>query len=296
MFDASKKVSLFVVGAMKAGTTSMYDLLQSSSNASLPQIKETNQFTSGVQKKRTIREYHSLFQGSGPKVDISPNYSKRDTFQGVAKRIYEYNPQAQIAYLTRHPVSRLLSEIRHAGYEGVLDSNTRYHWWQHQTSKSFKDRQGFQINSAPRLGDFQRSEPIQNSRYGYQISAYLEAGFSPNQIMAVPLIDESGVIGNNFLNFLSRAGIQLSSFVIPISHSGMQRYRYHDLLIRGKERGGIWSPDNWIFRFPWTGNIMDALRLRRPLSKLTLSHELDTGLTTYFESDDHNKILTYWGY
>ncbi|MEP1144660.1 MAG: sulfotransferase domain-containing protein [Henriciella sp.] len=111
---------IVVIGAMRAGTTTLYEMLRETGLVSVPRMKETDfflekQFSRGLQ---WLNNQYSDF--SKPLVDMSPNYTRQIIFPGVAKRIYETNPNAKLVYILRDPVKRAVSEYRHGtamGYD-----------------------------------------------------------------------------------------------------------------------------------------------------------------------------------
>lgn len=111
---------IVVIGAMRAGTTTLYEMLRQSSLVSVPRMKETDFFLEKQYKRglKWLNEQYSDF--SKPLVDMSPNYTRCEVFPGVPKRIYETNPNAKLVYILRDPVKRAISEYRHGkamGYE-----------------------------------------------------------------------------------------------------------------------------------------------------------------------------------
>ena len=109
---------IVVIGAMRAGTTTMYELMRRTNVVSVPKMKETDFFTA----KKFSRglgwlngQYSDLKK---PIVDVSPNYTKVFVIPGVAKRIYETNPDTKLIYILRDPVKRAISEFHHMAAMG----------------------------------------------------------------------------------------------------------------------------------------------------------------------------------
>jgi len=106
------KVSLFVVGAQKAGTSALHDYLIKHPNVTGGIIKELNYFNHSEKYAQGTKWYHDQFKAPlfyKPKkiyIDSTPQYlSTAD----VAQKIYAYNPKAKIVILLREPVSRAYS-------------------------------------------------------------------------------------------------------------------------------------------------------------------------------------------
>lgn len=134
-----KKANLFVVGAMKGGTTSFMELLSKHSDVYIPPIKEPNYFVDSLPKflfkpSRFFSE-DSYFEKDFPKnqhiakLTSSSHYVKLFSLGGKEKYyvdgstvylaalessrlIYEYNPEARIIVLLRNPLERMYSHYQ----------------------------------------------------------------------------------------------------------------------------------------------------------------------------------------
>jgi hypothetical protein len=120
-----RKPNLFVVGSMKAGTTSLARYL-----GAHPEIfmtsdpKEPTYFLTreqlldvlpGVEKRgfwRGDEYYLRLFEPAGDRPvvgEASANYARLNRVQGVPERIHAFNPDANILFIARDPVVRTIS-------------------------------------------------------------------------------------------------------------------------------------------------------------------------------------------
>ncbi|NND64069.1 MAG: sulfotransferase [Flavobacteriaceae bacterium] len=134
-----KKANLFLVGAMKAGTTSFVDVLSQHSQIYVPPIKEPHYFVDEmpielyepsrffdlekyfdkefpkslhISHLKTQAQYEKLYSLSGDeeyRLDASTAYLHAP---GVANRIFKYNPDATIIILTRDPMARAFSHYK----------------------------------------------------------------------------------------------------------------------------------------------------------------------------------------
>ena len=116
--------NLFIIGAMKAGTSSLHEYLHQHPNIFMSRFKEP-QYFSGTSMLRTMAAgkpgatppsefdcYLKLFQDAGSVSyagESSTNYAKEPVVSGCAERIWEFNPHAHIIYIMRDPVARTLS-------------------------------------------------------------------------------------------------------------------------------------------------------------------------------------------
>lgn len=111
---------IVVIGAMRAGTTTLYEMMRKTGTVSVPRMKETDFFLDR-QYRRGLSWLNGQYDDfSKPLVDVSPNYSKTFVFPNVASRIYETNPNAKLVYVLRNPVERAISQFKHLtamGYE-----------------------------------------------------------------------------------------------------------------------------------------------------------------------------------
>lgn len=121
--------NLFVVGAMKAGTTTLHGMLAAHPAVFMSEPKEPTHFVDG-EELRAVSErawaagywadrarYLDLFSTASSfpvRGESSTAYAKRQNLTGVAARIAAFNPEARILYLVRDPVERTLSHYMHA--------------------------------------------------------------------------------------------------------------------------------------------------------------------------------------
>ena len=110
------KVNTFIVGAPKAGTTSLHYYLNQHADVSMSSVKEPNFFSakeveSLFYNSKCIddsNDYHQLF--SKEKRQIKGEASVSYLFyENVPKRIYDYNSEAKIIIMLREPIERAFS-------------------------------------------------------------------------------------------------------------------------------------------------------------------------------------------
>lgn len=103
------KVSIFIVGGQKSGTSALHNYLTKHESISGGVKKEHNFFSHPEKFSRGYDWYHQQF--TAPLIyknklyylDSTPRYL---SIQNVAKKIYDYNSNAKIIILLREPVSR----------------------------------------------------------------------------------------------------------------------------------------------------------------------------------------------
>lgn len=106
-----------VIGAMKAGTTSLYHYLRAHPHVFMPRVKELDFFMEEANWSRGLRWYERRFKGAPDGTialgEASTNYSKYPQYPGVPERMAGVLPDAKLIYVVRHPVDRIWSHYRH---------------------------------------------------------------------------------------------------------------------------------------------------------------------------------------
>ncbi|MDD5405132.1 MAG: sulfotransferase [Sulfuricella sp.] len=122
------KPNLFLVGAMKSGTTTLHELLAPHPQISMSEPKEPCYFVDpealrthwpemwrmGIWKSE--QAYLALFPNkAGAKYlgESSTDYSKAPKLSGVVEKLAAYSPGARIVYIMRDPVERTISHYWH---------------------------------------------------------------------------------------------------------------------------------------------------------------------------------------
>ncbi len=121
-----RKPNLFIVGAMKAGTTSLHSYLNAHPDIFMCEPKEPCYFIHPkelnwpqIEKLRlweNEERYLALFSGSdNAKIvgESSTPYSKFPAVNQVPERIFHFNPAARFIYVLRDPVERTISHYLH---------------------------------------------------------------------------------------------------------------------------------------------------------------------------------------
>lgn len=119
--DTSRgRPDIVVIGAMRAGTTTLQQLLATLPGVSVPAMKETDFFISDRFGTDSGWDwYTNQFDAREPFwCDISPNYGKRDLHPNTAKKIASKNPNAMIIFIARDPIERAISQYNHSFHMG----------------------------------------------------------------------------------------------------------------------------------------------------------------------------------
>jgi hypothetical protein len=116
--------TFLVIGAMKAGTTSLRDQLARHPDVFMSDPKELHFFAAGQNWERGRDWYEAHFAGAASvsaRGEASPSYSQADIFPGVAERIVGTIPDVRLVYLVRHPIERIRSMYLHQRANGRED-------------------------------------------------------------------------------------------------------------------------------------------------------------------------------
>lgn len=132
--DSEPRPDFLIIGAMKAGTTSLFHDLNAQAGVFIPADKEPTTLVHRKDDGKALAEYAKLFAPALPGDllgDASTGYAKRpEVDPGLADRAARLcAPGAKILYLIRNPVDRMLSHYHHdssAGfYIGSLEAGLR---------------------------------------------------------------------------------------------------------------------------------------------------------------------------
>lgn len=170
-----------IVGAMKAGTTSLYHYLSTHPDIFMPSPKELNFFSSDWERGQSW--YEKQFEPAGDAKalgEASPNYTKAHLWPATASRLASVIPTANLVYVLRDPVERGRSQYLHHVADGV----------EHRPiDRALQDED-----------DSQTRDYLQTSNYVYQLESYLEH-FDRNQILVLT----SDALRDHRLDTLQRA-------------------------------------------------------------------------------------------
>ncbi|MGB3789461.1 MAG: sulfotransferase [Phormidesmis sp.] len=144
--------NLIIIGAMKAGTTSLHHYLNTHPEIYMSRQKELMFFLEHENWHRGMAWYQSQFS---PSVSVngesSPNYTNYPRWLGVPQRMHSVVPEAKLIYMLRDPIERIISQYVHKLSCGL----------EHRTLEAA-------------LADFEDNYYIARSQYFLQLQQYLE--------------------------------------------------------------------------------------------------------------------------
>lgn len=113
--------TFLVIGAMKCGTTSLFDLLAQHPQIGMSTVKEPAFFCDDEIFDRGFSWYESLFTHAADRKEVgeaSTSYTKKYTYPRAAERIGRHLPGAKLIYVVRHPLERIESQWMHGVHAG----------------------------------------------------------------------------------------------------------------------------------------------------------------------------------
>lgn len=115
--------NLFLIGAMKAGTTSLHSHLQRHPDIFMSEPKEPAFFVPEVERwPKDVDWYLELFADAGEaKVvgEASTHYTKIPDHEGVPERIADFCDDPRFIYVVRDPISRIVSHYWYKVSQGM---------------------------------------------------------------------------------------------------------------------------------------------------------------------------------
>ncbi len=279
------KPNLFIVGASKCATTSLWDILRRHPDIFLSNPKEPSWFVRDDYQEQ-ILSYLALFQNAdGESIvgEASPVYSETLQFPEVPKRIYDFNPGAKIIYMVRNPADRLVSVWKQTLSTG--------HWYRDAYQENF----GKEVGPMPL--DFEKAVFIYPSfleacRYWTHLNNYLKV-FPADQIHLAfyeDFRDNPEQLLNGICRFLQvdSPAEGWGEHIVRPRNRGENKTRYRNWYARLNE-----SKKQQLKRF------LPPILLNRLVSKkIRTRHLLSKKLKRRIEeelSDENRRILEYGG-
>lgn len=124
-----RRPNLFIIGAMKSGTTSLHSYLADHPQIFMSRYKEPCYFNEELRWTKGENWYLDLFAeaASEPIVgESSTTYTMQPKYSGVVEKIERFAPEARFIYLLRDPIERVISHYWYAvtGYGECRDIMT----------------------------------------------------------------------------------------------------------------------------------------------------------------------------
>ncbi len=125
MGSSQRLPNFLIIGAMKAGTTTLYRDLYEHPQIFFPEIKEPENLTTDDVLTPAGRAAYARLYRRAPKNaicgDASTAYSKRPDIEGVARRAKQcLGSDVKIIYMYRDPIARIVSQHHHEYLAGLV--------------------------------------------------------------------------------------------------------------------------------------------------------------------------------
>ena len=117
MSEALRRPNLFIIGAMKSGTTSLHEYLATHPQIAMSKEKEPGYFVEELSLRKGEAWYLGLFEQDERfryRGESSTHYTKLPVYRGVPERLHRFNPDARLLYIMRNPFDRTVSHYWHA--------------------------------------------------------------------------------------------------------------------------------------------------------------------------------------
>ncbi len=113
---------VFIIGAMKSGTTSLYDILSQHPQVCTSVDKETGFFNRDLDEEEILKYKYSFIKNKKSNciaLEASVSYTQYPLYQGVPERIKRSGlANCKFIYIVRNPIKRIESHIRHGLFAG----------------------------------------------------------------------------------------------------------------------------------------------------------------------------------
>ncbi|MBD3276104.1 MAG: hypothetical protein GF372_12380 [Candidatus Marinimicrobia bacterium] len=172
---------VFIIGAMKAGTTSLFDSLANHPQICPSKVKEPEYFSSNERHRAKLDNYESLWNFNPVehkyKLEGSTGYTKYPFEKNVPENIASYGISPRFIYLVRDPVERIESQYNFLNLKSddapqsftdpYYINLSKYNMQLQQYLKIFPDTRNFLIL------DFEEMK-LNNTDFLSKISSFLE--------------------------------------------------------------------------------------------------------------------------
>ena len=271
---AIKKPDFLIIGAQKAGTTSLYKYLAAHHQIFMPAQKEVEFFSSNLYFTKGMNGYlNTWFKGGNASCiwgEASPQYMMYDF---VPSRIYESVPKVRMIAVLRNPIDRALSHYMMAVRRGIEQASL-------EETLCALMRRGL----VPDKERNSERDYILFGEYGRIISGYLKF-FEAKQIRIVffeKLFQEPTAVLADLFDFL---GVEVNCLPANVG------FRYH----KGGTEKRFPRMERWLLRQEWLKKMVKgsipAPILSRVLFWFETEFNVGSAETQVHLSDDMRTML-----
>lgn len=282
MIEKSNKISLFLIGAQKAGTTTLFSWLSQNPEIDSPDsLKDFHFFTLEEYYSKGCEWLESLYNQNNKKKRLhgAVNYIFKEE---AAQRIYEYNPDAKLILVLRDPVKRAYSAYK---YFKKLEKEKR----------SFRTAIDDEINGCIKtVQEHDDFTYIEHGRYAKQILQWLQY-FKKEQLLILiyeELFAEPDRYLEKIYSFLGLENIHFKAKLDSKNISGEVRYKTINRIVYGKNNIIKLflnkTKAKHLIPLRWRGALLNTIRdlnTKSTVKSSSISLEDYEYIKTYFEDD-----------
>lgn len=189
-----RKINFFIVGAAKAGTSSLWSALRQHPAVFAPadELNKEPSFFTPIANHIGLEHYHELYADATMEQYLMDASTPYLTHPRAAQAIHDYNPNAKIIIILRNPVDRAYSLYLWMVAEG-------YEW-----APSFESALGFEEERAVQPTD-RNSMPQYFWNYMYRRS-----GLFYEQVLRYKTLFGSNVLLVNFHEMITQPAVEIN--------------------------------------------------------------------------------------
>jgi hypothetical protein len=120
------KINTFIIGAQKAGTTSLYYYLQQHPEIYFSEVKEVTYFVDDYYYNKGEQYLHSFFRNYNDEKIVASSYVEMLGCKNCPERVQRYNPDMKFIAILRNPVKRAYSAYRYAIQKQWQDPGVKF--------------------------------------------------------------------------------------------------------------------------------------------------------------------------
>lgn len=120
------KANTFIIGAQKAGTTSLYQYMAQHPDVYFSEVKEVTYFVDDEHYAKGLDWYHGFFNRYQTQKVIATSFVHMLVDAHAPQRLQEYNPDSKIIICLRDPVQRAHSAYHYAIKNGWESESTQF--------------------------------------------------------------------------------------------------------------------------------------------------------------------------
>lgn len=155
---------LLIIGAMKCGTSSLFDYLQGHPEICPATVKEPEYFSEKQDHGLAVTDYGELWDFDPDLhkfvLDASTGYTKYPLESNVPARIHRYGIKPKFIYIVRNPIDRVASHInyiKHDAFDSEAAISTSKYFMQLEQFRAYFPREDFLILDFDELKEDSRS-------------------------------------------------------------------------------------------------------------------------------------------